>query len=40
MADDIQTEKYDKTGYISYGNEIKLNHYVYDQVPDIGPLIV
>ncbi len=40
MADEIKTEKYDKTGYISYGNEIEVNRFVYDQVPDIGPLIV
>lgn len=40
MADETQTEKYDKTGYISYGNEIKINHFVYDHVPDIGSLIV
>lgn len=40
MADEVKTEKYDKTGYISYGNEIKVNHFVYDQVPDIGPLLV
>ncbi len=39
MADETKTEKYDKTGYISYGNEIKVNHFVYDQVPDIGPLL-
>ncbi len=39
MADEIKSDDYTKTGYISYGNRIRMEHYVEGDVPDIGPLI-
>ncbi len=39
MADEMRTDRYTETGYISYGNKIKMEHYVDNGVPDIGPLL-
>lgn len=39
MAEEIKTEKYDKTGYIRYGYRVEMNHYADDRVPDIAPLV-